>query len=245
MKEWQVFKHLESCTGPPSPNTNNNNTSSDPSTFSTPFRKPSTTTLDRLPAINYSMLKETALRRKLSELGISTTGTRALLEKRHKEWITLWNANCDAAKPKKRRELLKDLEVWEKTQGGGGGSAGRGGGVMVKDKEFDGRAWGTKHGDEFRELIESARRSRAQAAAGETKDKVDQEQQAEVEEPQDDGPRTDVIHEVPSSSFLDEDDEFERQTAEEMDMQVSLRDLAAVKRKRRGSNDWENIIPIG
>jgi E3 ubiquitin-protein ligase RAD18 len=109
------------------------------------------------------MLKENALRKKLSDLGISASGPRLLLEKRHKEWITIWNANCDAAKPKKRHQLLHDLEVWERTQGGRAPAAARLGGnaVMVKDKEFDGKAWASTHDESFKDLIERARRSRA------------------------------------------------------------------------------------
>ncbi len=63
------------------------------------------------------MLKESALRKKLAELGLSTAGNRQLLERRHKEWLMLWNANCDSAHPKRRSELLQDLETWERTMG--------------------------------------------------------------------------------------------------------------------------------
>lgn len=129
---------------------------------------------ERLPALAYSMLKDTALRKKLSELGLSTHGSRQLLEKRHKEWITLWNANCDSSRPKKRSELLRDLDEWERTVGNpaivaGGATAGgqpglglmaraQAAGAQIKDKEFDGKAWASRYGGNFGDLIKQARR---------------------------------------------------------------------------------------
>ena len=119
---------------------------------------------ERLPALNYSMLKEQALRKKLGELGISNQGSRTLLERRHKEWITIWNANCDSAHPKKRSQLLGDLDVWEKTQGSrtshGKSSLAA---VAIKDKNFDGLAWAAKHDSSFKDLIANARKSRSHA----------------------------------------------------------------------------------
>lgn len=129
---------------------------------------------ERLPALAYSMLRDTALRKKLSELGLSTHGSRQLLEKRHKEWITLWNANCDSSRPKKRSELLRDLDEWERTVGNPGasrvgmgmtiGGVGQGpmaraqaAGAEIKDKEFDGKAWASRYGGSFGDLIKQAR----------------------------------------------------------------------------------------
>lgn len=121
--------------------------------------------LDRLPAVNYSMYKEQALRKKLADLGIPNQGPRQLLERRHKEWITIWNANCDAMNPRKRSELLHDLDVWERTQGGRAPVSGRAvqTAMAIKDKEFDGAAWATKHDDSFKDLIANARKSRLEA----------------------------------------------------------------------------------
>ncbi len=111
------------------------------------------------------MLKDTALRKKMSELGLSASGARPLLEKRHQEWVTLWNANCDSAKPKKRSELMNDLDVWERTMGGLAPTMSRAAnmGAQIKHKDFDGAAWATKHGNSFKDLIAQARSSRAQA----------------------------------------------------------------------------------
>lgn len=149
MKAWQVFNHLDSCPGPTVRET-------------VPVDRPSASTKipERLPALNYSMLKEQTLRKKLAEFGISNQGSRALLERRHREWITMWNANCDAANPKKRSELLQDLLVWERTQGGrltSGRSVAEI--TTISDKSFDGAAWAAKHEASFKDLILDARKS--------------------------------------------------------------------------------------
>jgi E3 ubiquitin-protein ligase RAD18 len=163
MKIWQIYGHTDTCTGAPPPE----KTISDRSTKSFAASRPSAQSkgLERLPALNYSMLKEPNLRKKLQDLGISTAGNRALLERRHKEWTTLWNANCDSIRPKRRAELLRDLEEWEKTQGGRAPALSRSvnSAPDVKDKEFDGSAWATKHDSTFKDLIASARKSRAVA----------------------------------------------------------------------------------
>ncbi|RMJ14669.1 hypothetical protein CDV36_005675 [Fusarium kuroshium] len=160
MKEWQVFKHLETCTGP-KPQQRKAGSSSTSVGNQQPQRKAP----ERLPTMNYSMYKDQALRKKLGELGISNQGSRMLLERRHKEWVTLWNANCDAAKPKKRSELLHDLDIWERTQGGRAPTTGRAAlnAAIIKDKDFDGAAWAAKHDDSFKDLIASARKTRLQA----------------------------------------------------------------------------------
>ena len=72
----------------------------------------------RLAQLNHSLLRDRQLRQKLSELGIPDWGTRALLIRRHTEWVNLHNANCDALRPRSKRELLKDLDAWERTLGG-------------------------------------------------------------------------------------------------------------------------------
>ncbi|KAL0944603.1 DNA repair protein [Colletotrichum truncatum] len=163
MKQFQVFRHLDNCPGPQSQSSRAS--SSRTSTPNTPARGAprQTPAPERLPAIAYSMLKDAALRKKMSDLGLSTNGTRLQLEKRHKEWITLWNANCDSARPKRRAELLHDLDVWERTQGSRAPVFAARPGAAVKDKEFDGAAWAVKHDTSFKDLIANARKSRAQA----------------------------------------------------------------------------------
>lgn len=118
---------------------------------------------DRLSELNYSMIKETALRKKFTELGIPNWGSKQLMVKRHTEWVNLWNANCDSNRPRTTRQLLHDLDTWERTQGGRAATAqGQSNGVMRKD--FDGAGWQNKHQDEFSRLIAEARKKKAAPA---------------------------------------------------------------------------------
>lgn len=107
------------------------------------------------------MLKEAQLRKKLSELGIAAGGSRAVLERRHKEWVALWNANCDALRPRRKAELLQDLDAWERTQGARAPTSSRSLhlGAQIRDKDFDGAAWAARHDTSFRDLIASARKN--------------------------------------------------------------------------------------
>jgi hypothetical protein len=112
--------------------------------------------LQRLPNINYSLMKDGALKKKLSELGISAAGSRPLQERRHTEWVIIWNANCDAANPRRKGELLQDLETWERAQGGGRLAAAA---SAPAGKEFDRAEWAAKNVDSFQSLIASARKN--------------------------------------------------------------------------------------
>jgi E3 ubiquitin-protein ligase RAD18 len=71
--------------------------------------------------------------------------------------------------------------------------------ALIKDKDFDGKAWASTHDDSFRELIENARRSRAKPGSGEAKKEDADEQQKQDEAP------AEPIQEVPSSSAEDGD----------------------------------------
>lgn len=113
---------------------------------------------ERLPQLHYSMVKDNILRKKLADLGLSTGGTRQQLEKRYTEWVTLWNANCDATKPKGKSELKRELDIWERTQGSRAGGSKQDSGAQIREKDFDGQAWSSMHGDTFRQLIANARK---------------------------------------------------------------------------------------
>lgn len=165
MREEFVFPHTDTCTGIRSP-------SPAPTKFCPrqnpqPSKETPTPPPERLPQLNYSLLKDTALKKKLADLRIPNWGPRGLLIRRHGEWTALWNANCDARLPRGRKELLADLDRWERSQGGlapaGGGFVGAG--VMAKG--FDGVEWGRRNGDEFRELVARARGGRK---AGQSRD---------------------------------------------------------------------------
>lgn len=118
---------------------------------------------ERLAELNYSLLRDNAMRRKLEDIGIPASGSKQLLVRRHTEWVNLWNANCDSNSPRTKRELLLDLDTWERTQGGKApNSMGLANGVMKKD--FDGSAWASKNRDDFSRLIADAKRKKANPA---------------------------------------------------------------------------------
>lgn len=74
----------------------------------------------------------------------------------------LWNSNCDALENRKsKRELLRELEVWEKTQGGSANTAE----PKVMRKDFDGQAHASTHKSQFDGLIANAKRKREAAKA--------------------------------------------------------------------------------
>ncbi|KAI4221371.1 MAG: hypothetical protein L6R40_008639, partial [Gallowayella cf. fulva] len=114
---------------------------------------------ERLPQINYSLMKDAALRKKLSDLGIPNTGPRALLIRRHAEWINIVNANADSTRPGSKREMLRELELWDRSTGrsiaNNGNELNNVGSVMRKD--FDAAAWSSNHSSDFQDLISKAR----------------------------------------------------------------------------------------
>lgn len=116
-----------------------------------------------LSHLNYSLLKDNPLKKKLQELGIPAWGTRQMMIRRHTQWVDIFNANSDSTRPRQNRDLLKDLDIWEKTQGGNAPGQGQTGPQGVMKKDFDGEAWAKKHKEGskgyagFDELIASAR----------------------------------------------------------------------------------------
>ncbi|KAL4761058.1 E3 ubiquitin-protein ligase RAD18 [Aspergillus foveolatus] len=156
MKEEAVFRHLDSCTGSAE--------ESKPAAFGSlapgPRRSfPAATEKppERLPVINYSLLKDTVLRKKLKDLGIPNWGPRALLQRRHTEWLNLWNANCDSRTPKPKRELLRELDVWERTQGGNSVTPTDPTNAVM-NKDFNTEEWSANYDTDFKALIANARK---------------------------------------------------------------------------------------
>ncbi|CAP67409.1 uncharacterized protein PODANS_1_24110 [Podospora anserina S mat+] len=149
---------------------------------------------ERLPTLQYSMVKDQALRKIMRELGLSTAGNRTMLEARHREWLTLWNANCDSANPKTRGALFQDLQVWERTIGTMAPTSSKAAstGAQIKDKDFDGGAWAAKHDSSFKDLIANARRSRqiAEQKAREAAAEEAAKQEASSSVPQPSVPKT-------------------------------------------------------
>ena len=189
MKEEVVFSHLDRCVSSsgggiqvPSTTTPVNNlhkpSPQQPPTsiaYSRLDSLPSRKDRERLPTLAYSMLNDTALRKKLHALGISTQGPKLILQKRHAEWVNLWNANCDSRDPKSKKRLLEELTVWEKTQGrqilqGINAASGGGQGTGVMAKDFDGESWMKGNKNDFDNLVRRAReKKRAKAPSAEDK----------------------------------------------------------------------------
>lgn len=72
--------------------------------------------------------------------------------------MNLWNANCDSRIPKLHGELLRELDIWERAQGGRAPvPTGSNASNNVMRKDFDGAAWSVSHGDNYKKLIENAK----------------------------------------------------------------------------------------
>lgn len=169
MKEELVYTHLDTCTGssseptPSIPSIPQSRAGPIPS-GSIAYSMPNSDHFkDRLPTINYAMLSETQLRKKLKELGIPNVGNKVLLQKRHTEWLNLWNSNCDSRNPRPKRDLLRDLDTWERTQGRQIANNPGPSGVMIKD--FDRDHYVRSHKSDFDSLIAQARAKANKAKA--------------------------------------------------------------------------------
>ena len=172
MKEAVVSRHLDDVHFNPAPKPSASFGNLSVHATRTSSKQAPTAPLKQLPNLNYSIMKDAQLRAKLRELGIPTTGTKHMLEKRHREWLTLWNANCDATHPRSKQDLLRQLNEWERAEekqlhnhqfGSGSREA------QIANKEFDRDQWANKHSEEFNDLIANARRNamkkKAEAAA--------------------------------------------------------------------------------
>lgn len=155
VKEAGINSHLDqNCMDEPRvtkslSRSNKRSSMSAPKAPDNPIKRP-----DPLPAINYQFVKDPALKKKLTDQGLSAAGPRQLLERRYTEWCTLWNANCDATRPKSKSELKRELDTWDRTLGKNTTSLQ---GAQIKDKDFDGKGWSNSHNDDFKDLIAKAR----------------------------------------------------------------------------------------
>ena len=164
MVEEAVFNHLDKCTGEEEKSIENHKTNiifhSREPTLQSPSKQ-TKTSMERLPQLNYTLLKDNALRRKLQELGIPTWGPRQLLIKRHTEWVDIYNSNSDCLRPRSVKDLLKDLDAWERSQGGLAPTQGNSTTTGVMKKDFDQEDWKDRHKDHYNELIASAKARRS------------------------------------------------------------------------------------
>lgn len=183
MEAVKVDRHLDTdCPGKVCPQP----VPTKPKTFKLSTARNSTSTpahtQERLPILNFAILNETKLRKKLQDIGIPASGAKLAMEKRYKEWAMMWNANCDSSRPKTKNELLKDLDIWERTQGSmaSTSSYAMNMGAQIKDKNFDGAGWSERHNDSFRDLIANARKSRQMKKADSADNSTGEAQPAEA-----------------------------------------------------------------
>ncbi|KAH7395151.1 hypothetical protein DE146DRAFT_615575 [Phaeosphaeria sp. MPI-PUGE-AT-0046c] len=170
MKAEQVYNHLDICPGQSSSqgrSTRSRTKTAFPNPLQRRQRDPSPPPT-RLSQLNYAMLKESALRKKLQEIGIANWGSKELLKRRHIEWLNIYNSNCDAHESvrKSKRQLVKELEEWENTQGGRADSKEN----KIMKKDFDGNGYAKSHKTDFDDLIAKARAKRAAPKPEEVKD---------------------------------------------------------------------------
>lgn len=58
-------------------------------------------------------MKDSVIRKRLKELGLSSQGDRKALESRLQKYIILYNAECDKINPRPVSELIKQCEEEE------------------------------------------------------------------------------------------------------------------------------------
>lgn len=66
-----------------------------------------------MPKLIYNLMKDQELRKRLRELGLSTSGDKATLITRHKKYTILYNSECDATQPRSIEELKIQFEQEE------------------------------------------------------------------------------------------------------------------------------------
>ncbi|KZT67796.1 hypothetical protein DAEQUDRAFT_672676, partial [Daedalea quercina L-15889] len=123
-----------------------------------------------LPTVSYHTLKDKRVQELLHEHGLPTTGDRPAWIRRHRQWVTLYNANLDRAPADRHTpdQLRRALQKWEATEGTAtGGASGNGGAGKKKAGEVrDVVAYQTAHRAEFAKLVEAARPKRSPEATG-------------------------------------------------------------------------------
>lgn len=222
MKAEKVSDHMDrDCPGEARPQPKPSK-STKPAKFGFASTRPSgllqATAPERLASTNYSILNETKLRKKMSDIGIPAWGNKVLMERRHREWVMLWNANCDSTRPKTKQMLLHDLDTWERTQGGHASmsSASANLGAQIKDKDFDGAGWSAKHSGTFDDLIAQARKSRKDAQKTPTQSRLPSDA-TEVE-----SHRANGFDSGPHPATMDTDDARPIQTPDKTQVTVDL-----------------------
>ena len=152
--ESEINNHVNACLTNPSKRKKQKVINVEHPAFNTKITAPQPAP-SRLPKINYSLINEANLRQKLHEAGLPSHGPKLILQRRYSEWINIYNANLDAARPRSRRDLMHDLDAWER-----GNNASTNG---SSNTEIDLDRWEDKHQADFASLTAQARRSKSAA----------------------------------------------------------------------------------
>ncbi|XP_072571778.1 E3 ubiquitin-protein ligase RAD18 isoform X2 [Paramormyrops kingsleyae] len=67
-----------------------------------------------LPKLVYHLLSSQELKKRLRELHLSTQGPRVQLERRHQEFVHIYNSQCDSLSPQSVEDIAKEVERDEK-----------------------------------------------------------------------------------------------------------------------------------
>lgn len=139
-------------------------------------------------------MKETPLKKKLQELGIPAWGRKDILIRRHQEWVNLWNSNLDASEDGRRtkRELLRQLDEWEKARGGRANVKE----ATVMRKDYDAKSHIDTHKTEFDKLIAAAREKRQPRKVNSEEESGAHEKTADAE-PHQVAPDTEMVNPHP------------------------------------------------
>ena len=156
--------------------------------------------------------------------------------RRHVEWVNIWNANCDSDKPRTKRELLRDLDSWEHSQGGFA-KENTGPHTSLMAKDFDARAYAQTNKDDFSKLIEQARqKAKAKAEEPTTSNEA---RSTDAEAKQDNVESTTTAHDPADSSPTQP--QSRRQSNPYENNETAL---ASVRAKVKALNKGEEIEPL-
>lgn len=117
----------------------------------------------KIGAIAYNLYTYSKLQELLRKLGIPATGSKDQMEQRHKQWVTLWNANADSEHPEPKSYLLLKLSKWEKQLHTNKNAS------KLDIKKMNNGEWVTQHQGEFTDLLAQAKASAKKAASKKAK----------------------------------------------------------------------------
>ncbi|KAG2234710.1 hypothetical protein BDF21DRAFT_433273 [Thamnidium elegans] len=154
MKYVVLNKHMDKCaigendTPPPSSPVHNNSSSSLPV-----IQKKKAIDLGRKPTrVLYAMQSDKVMRELLRDLGLPDHGDKALKVWRHKEYVTLYNANYDSDSPVSANVLIQRLANIEHSQMNS----------KLKRKPTDSKEHKEKYRSEFDLLIERVKKQKSE-----------------------------------------------------------------------------------